>query len=38
VLLHAHKLAFIHPSTGKKMKFTAPLPDDLVAAVKFLRV
>ena len=26
-LLHAYKLTFIHPSTGKEMSFTAPLPE-----------
>jgi len=38
VLLHSRKLSFIHPRTGKKVKFTAPLPEDFQAAVKFLRV
>jgi 23S rRNA pseudouridine1911/1915/1917 synthase len=37
VLLHSHQLAFVHPRTGKKVKFTAPLPDDFTAALKFLR-
>jgi 23S rRNA pseudouridine1911/1915/1917 synthase len=37
VLLHARKLAFTHPVTGKKMKFLAPLPEDFQAAIKFLR-
>jgi 23S rRNA pseudouridine1911/1915/1917 synthase len=37
VMLHARKLAFVHPRTGKKMKFTAPVPEDFQAAVKFLR-
>jgi 23S rRNA pseudouridine1911/1915/1917 synthase len=37
VLLHARKLSFVHPRTGKKVKFTAPLPEDFRAAVKFLR-
>lgn len=27
-LLHAGKIGFIHPSTGEKLTFTAPLPDD----------
>ncbi len=27
--LHAELLAFIHPVTGKQLRFTAPLPDDL---------
>lgn len=26
-LLHAYKLIFMHPSTGERMEFTAPLPD-----------
>lgn len=37
VLLHAHKLAFTHPRTGKKMKFTAPIPADMEDALKRLR-
>jgi 23S rRNA pseudouridine1911/1915/1917 synthase len=36
VLLHARKLSFVHPRTGKKVSFTAPLPDDFSAALKFL--
>lgn len=27
--LHAYRLAFPHPVTGKNMEFTAPLPDDM---------
>lgn len=38
VLLHARKLSFVHPRTGKKVKFTAPLPEDFQAAVRFLRI
>lgn len=38
VLLHAHKLAFVHPRTGKKLNFTAPWPEDFEDALKFLRV
>jgi 23S rRNA pseudouridine1911/1915/1917 synthase len=38
VLLHAHKLAFTHPRTGKKVKFTAPIPADMEDALSFLRV
>ncbi|MDE6583687.1 MAG: RNA pseudouridine synthase, partial [Clostridia bacterium] len=26
-LLHAYKLSFVHPSTGKEVSFEAPLPD-----------
>lgn len=29
--LHAADLKFVHPLTGEKMKFTAPLPEDLLA-------
>ena len=38
VLLHAHKLAFTHPRTGKKVSFTAPIPADMEEALKFLRL
>ena len=38
VMLHARQLAFMHPRTQKKMKFTAPLPKDFQEALKFLRV
>ena len=27
--LHSHSLQFIHPITGQKMEFTAPLPEDM---------
>ena len=37
VLLHARKLAFVHPRTGKKVKFAAPLPADFKEALDFLR-
>lgn len=37
VMLHARELSFVHPRTSKKMKFTAPLPEDFQVAVKFLR-
>jgi 23S rRNA pseudouridine1911/1915/1917 synthase len=37
VMLHARKLAFIHPRTEKKMSFEAPLPKDFLTALKFLR-
>jgi 23S rRNA pseudouridine1911/1915/1917 synthase len=26
-LLHAYKLEFVHPSTGEKMSFSAPIPE-----------
>lgn len=38
VLLHAYKLTFMHPRTGKKMSFTAPWPADFEDALQFLRV
>ncbi len=28
-MLHASVLEFTHPTTGKQMKFKAPLPDDM---------
>ncbi|HTB84662.1 MAG TPA: RluA family pseudouridine synthase [Candidatus Sulfotelmatobacter sp.] len=37
VMLHAHRLSFIHPRTGKTVKFEAPLPADFAAALKLLR-
>ena len=37
VLLHAHKLAFVHPRSGKTMNFRAPLPADFEDALKFLK-
>ena len=36
VMLHARKLSFIHPRTGRRVKFTAPLPKDFSRALKFL--
>jgi 23S rRNA pseudouridine1911/1915/1917 synthase len=38
VMLHAHKLAFIHPHTGRKLGFEAPHPEDLQDALKFLKL
>jgi len=32
--LHAHRLAFSHPRTGKPLEFSSPLPDDLAAALQ----
>ena len=37
VMLHAHKLAFIHPRSGKRLRFESPLPEDFVDAVRFLK-
>ena len=35
--LHAWRLAFRHPRTGKVKRFEAPLPSDLAAAIETLR-
>jgi 23S rRNA pseudouridine1911/1915/1917 synthase len=35
--LHARRLSFIHPRTGKRVSFEAPLPDDLQRLVDALR-
>ena len=35
--LHAHRLAFAHPSSGEPMQFTSPLPPDLLAALEAVR-
>jgi 23S rRNA pseudouridine1911/1915/1917 synthase len=29
--LHAHRLAFSHPTSGERMEFSSPLPEDLTA-------
>ena len=34
--LHSHTLSLIHPTTGKLMEFTAPLPDDMRSILKQL--
>ena len=31
--LHAHRLAFRHPSDGRRLEFESPLPDDLLMAL-----
>ena len=28
--LHAYRLSFVHPVTGKQMSFTAPIPEDFI--------
>jgi 23S rRNA pseudouridine1911/1915/1917 synthase len=33
-MLHACSLKFVHPATGKKMKFTAPMPEDMEMAIE----
>ncbi len=35
--LHAWRLAFPHPATGRPISFEAPLPQDLEAALRILR-
>ena len=37
VMLHAYQLAFIHPRTGKRVHFEAPLPQDFQDLLKALR-
>jgi 23S rRNA pseudouridine1911/1915/1917 synthase len=37
VMLHAFQLAFIHPRSGKRVHFEAPLPKDFEDVVKALR-
>lgn len=34
--LHAHKLAFIHPSTGKELEVAAPIPEDMQSVIDCL--
>lgn len=36
-MLHAQRLAFTHPCNGKKLSFTAPLPDDMQSLLAELR-
>ena len=35
--LHAFRLEFVHPTTGKRLRFEAPMPKDLVDLVARLR-
>ncbi|MDD4857673.1 MAG: pseudouridine synthase, partial [Candidatus Krumholzibacteria bacterium] len=35
--LHAEELSFVHPATGERMTFKAPLPDDFGAVLDFLK-
>src|SRR5215218_2286769 len=35
--LHAHRLAFTHPSSGERLELSSPLPADLEAALKAAR-
>jgi 23S rRNA pseudouridine1911/1915/1917 synthase len=36
-MLHATSLTILHPTSGKAMTFTAPLPSDMEAAIEVLR-
>jgi 23S rRNA pseudouridine1911/1915/1917 synthase len=38
VMLHARELTLLHPRTGKRIRFEAPLPADFQDALQFLRV
>jgi 23S rRNA pseudouridine1911/1915/1917 synthase len=35
--LHASEMIFVHPRTKKKVKFSAPLPEDMVQVLSYLR-
>jgi len=35
--LHAGRLSFIHPVTGREMTFESPLPGDIAEVIEFLR-
>jgi 23S rRNA pseudouridine1911/1915/1917 synthase len=35
--LHAGRLSFVHPITGKEMTFESPLPEDMAEVTRFLR-
>ena len=37
LMLHAYSLAFDHPSTGKRMEITAPLPEKFIATLEKLK-
>jgi 23S rRNA pseudouridine1911/1915/1917 synthase len=37
VMLHAHRLAFVHPRTGKRLGFEAPRPADFEEVLRALR-
>jgi len=36
-MLHAHRLAFTHPATGRRVELTAPLPPDFTSVLEALR-
>jgi hypothetical protein len=37
VALHAAELGFVHPVTGEELRFSSPLPADIVRLIKRLR-
>jgi 23S rRNA pseudouridine1911/1915/1917 synthase len=37
LMLHASELGFVHPTTEREMRWTSPMPDDMVAVVQKLR-
>jgi hypothetical protein len=37
VALHAADLGFVHPVTGEELRFSSPLPTDIVLLIKRLR-
>jgi len=37
-MLHAYELGFVHPRTGKKLNFHAPVPPDFEDALKALKI
>jgi 23S rRNA pseudouridine1911/1915/1917 synthase len=37
-MLHAARLAFLHPRSGQKMGFEAPLPADMASCLDRLRI
>ena len=38
VLLHAHRLSFLHPRSRRRRRFVAPWPEDFQLALEVLRV
>jgi 23S rRNA pseudouridine1911/1915/1917 synthase len=37
-MLHAQKISFVHPHTGKRLAFEAPWPEDFSDALRFLKL
>ena len=35
--LHAGRLSFTHPVSGREMTFESPLPQDMAEVIRFLR-